>query len=66
MLEQLDQIAGEVGEQDLAAAGPGNQLAAERQANATESVDLGVQVVDEPGGHPARAGQTGRRRPAMA
>src|SRR6266540_2639587 len=46
-LEQLDQVAGGVGEQDLAPAGSGDRLAAEGQARATESVDLGVEVVDD-------------------
>jgi hypothetical protein len=46
-LEQFDQVAGGVGDQDLATAGAGDQVAAERQPGRTQSVDLGVQIVDD-------------------
>jgi hypothetical protein len=46
-LEQFDQVASGVGEQDLTPSGPGNRLAEKRQTGATESVDLGVKVLDD-------------------
>jgi hypothetical protein len=45
-LEQFDEVAGGVGEQDLASAGAGYYVAAERQAGGAQSVDFGVEVVD--------------------
>jgi 3-carboxy-cis,cis-muconate cycloisomerase len=46
-LEELDEVAGRVGEQDLPAAGPGDELAAERQPGGPQPVDLGRQVADD-------------------
>ena len=46
-LEQFDQVAGGVGEQDLAPTGAGDHVAAEGQAGVTEPGDLGIQVVDD-------------------
>ena len=46
-LEQFDQVAVGVGEQDLAPAGAGDQVAAYGQAGAAEPGDLGIQVVDD-------------------
>src|SRR4051812_22713975 len=46
-LEQFDQIAVGVGEQDLAPTRAGDQVAAERQARVAEPGDLGVEVVDD-------------------
>ena len=45
--EQFDEVAGGVGEQDLASAGAGDDVAAEGQSGAAEPVDLGVEVVDD-------------------
>ena len=46
-LEQLDEVAGRIGEQDLTSAGAGDHLAAEGRSHAAEPVDLGVEVVDD-------------------
>src|SRR5215218_9366943 len=46
-LEQFDQVASEVGEQDLAPAGAGDHVTAEGQAGAAEPGDLGVKVVED-------------------
>src|SRR6266542_6894433 len=46
-LEQFDQVAGRVGEQDLAPAGAGDCVAAERHPGAAKPVDLGVQTIDD-------------------
>jgi 3-carboxy-cis,cis-muconate cycloisomerase len=60
-LEQLDQVAGRVGEQDLPAAGARDELAAERQPGGTQPVDLGLQVVHDQV-DPVAAGTGGLRR----
>jgi hypothetical protein len=46
-LEQFDQVAGRVDEQDLAPAGAGDHGAAEGEAGVAEPGDLGIQVVDD-------------------
>jgi hypothetical protein len=46
-LEQLDEVAGGVGEQDLSSAGAGDRVAAEGQPGVAEPLDLGVQAVDD-------------------
>jgi hypothetical protein len=47
VLEQLDDVAGGVLEQDLLAAGPGEDLVPERHTRGPEAVDLGRDVVDD-------------------
>src|SRR5688572_13259000 len=46
-LEQLDQVAVGVGEQRLAPAGAGDQVAAEGEARAAKPGEFGVEVVDD-------------------
>src|SRR5690349_4767481 len=46
-LEELDEVSGGVGDQDLASAGAGHQVAAQRYPRGAEPLDLGVQVVDD-------------------
>jgi hypothetical protein len=46
-LEQFDDVAGGVSEQDLAPAGAGDRVAAKGHASAGEPGDLGIQVVDD-------------------
>jgi len=56
-LEEFDEVAGRVGEQDLASSGSGDDVAVEGQPDGVESVDLGVEVVDdEMDAVPARGG----------
>jgi hypothetical protein len=45
-LEQLDQVPGRVGEQDLSSSGAGDHVAAEGQACVTEPVDFGIEVLE--------------------
>src|SRR5918996_1746811 len=45
-LEQFDEVAGRVGEQNLPAARPGHHVAVKVQTSRAEPVDLGIQVVD--------------------
>src|SRR4051794_41699391 len=78
-LEQLDQVAVRVGEQDLAPAGAGDHVAAKGQARAAEPLDLCVEVVDDEvdavaacggglvgGGASAGAGGSGEQQPERA
>jgi hypothetical protein len=78
-LEQLRQVAGGVGEQDLAPAGTGDYVASEGQTGLAEPRDLGVQVVDDEvdavaaggggvvgGGAGAGAGGSGKQEPERA
>jgi len=46
-LEQLDQVAVGIGDQDLPPAGAGDHTAAHRQVRDPDSGDIGVQVVDD-------------------
>ena len=46
-LEELDDVAGRILEQDLLAAGPFDDVVAERRAGVAEPGDLGVDVVDD-------------------
>jgi hypothetical protein len=46
-LEQFDEVAGRVGEQDLAPAGAGDHIVAEGQSGGAQPADLGVEVVDD-------------------
>ena len=46
-LEQFDQVAGGVGEKDLASAGTGDHVAAKRHIAVAEPGDVGIQVVDD-------------------
>src|SRR5690242_10763039 len=46
-LEQFDEIAGRVGQQDLLPARTGDRVAAEHEPRLAEPVDFGVQVVDD-------------------
>jgi hypothetical protein len=78
-LEQFDQIAVGVGEQDLAPTRASDQVTAEGQARVAEPGDLGVQVVDDEldavtarsggivgGGAGAGAGGSGQQQPQRA
>ncbi len=46
-LEEFDQVAGRVGEQDLASAGAGDDVAKEGQTRVAEPSDLGIDVVED-------------------
>ncbi|QOV40836.1 hypothetical protein IM697_22085 [Streptomyces ferrugineus] len=46
-LEEFDEVAGGVGEKDLASARAGGVIAAERQPGRAQSSDLGIRVVDD-------------------
>src|SRR5262245_39423197 len=46
-MEQFDEVAGWVGEQDLAAARAGDRVTAERYVGAAQPCDLRVEVVDD-------------------
>src|SRR3954464_5104924 len=46
-LEQLDQVAGGVGDKYLASAGAGDRVAAERHPGSAEPIDLDVQILDD-------------------
>src|SRR5689334_21728885 len=46
-LEQFDEVAGRVGDEELAPARSGDQVAAEGQAGFPEAGGLGLQVVDD-------------------
>jgi len=46
-LEQLDQVASRIGDQDLASAGSRDDLAAKGDSSGTEPVDLAVEVVED-------------------
>ena len=78
-LEQFDEVAGGVGEQDLAPARAGDEVAAEGQAGGAQPGDLGVEVVDHEmdavaaggggrvgGGAGAGAGGAGEQEPQRA
>gem|GEM_PF-4340612 len=45
-LEQFDEVAGWVGEPDLASAWASEQVAAERQSGRAQAADFGFEVVD--------------------
>src|ERR687898_2665405 len=44
--EQFDEVAGRVGEQDLASARAGYDVAAEGQSGAAQALDLGIEIVN--------------------
>jgi hypothetical protein len=44
--EQFDEVAGGVGEQNLASAGAGDDVAAEGQSGAAQALDLGIEIVN--------------------
>lgn len=46
-LEQFDQIAGGVGEQDLATTRPADHITTEGDTGSAQSGDLGVEVADD-------------------
>src|SRR4030088_2648222 len=46
-LEQLDQIAGGILEQDLRTAGPGHDLVAEFDSGGAQPCDLGGEIIDD-------------------
>jgi hypothetical protein len=45
--EQFDEVAGRVGEQDLASAGASDDVAAEGQSGAAQALDLGIEIVND-------------------